>query len=142
MRESRHLRPKLGPDNAGGGADAGLVAHLAELLTHAKDVRTARGAEHAARMLVADLASGAWDEWLYETSRLGGDVVSSARRHEEEEILRRVCDWAGGDDAAALWFRAQPLAAFGGRTAEALVKSGQAEAVRDYIDSLALGGFA
>ena len=32
--------------------------------------------------------------------------------------------------------------AFGDRTAEALVKSGQAAALRDYLDSIALGGFA
>ena len=40
------------------------------------------------------------------------------------------------------WYRAQPISAFGDRTAEALVKSGQAAAVRDYLDHLAMGGFA
>ena len=38
--------------------------------------------------------------------------------------------------------RAEPIPAFGGRTAEALVKSGHAAAVRDYIDHLATGGYA
>ena len=40
------------------------------------------------------------------------------------------------------WYRAEPMPAFGGRTAEALVKSGQAGAVRDYVDHLATGGYA
>ncbi len=40
------------------------------------------------------------------------------------------------------WYRAQPIAAFGGRTAESLVKTGQASALRDYLDHIAMGGFA
>jgi hypothetical protein len=39
------------------------------------------------------------------------------------------------------WYRAQPLATFGGRTAESLVKSGEATAPRDYLDHMALGGY-
>lgn len=66
----------------------------------------------------------------------------AAARREADEILARVRIWAGGEDAARLWFRGQPLPAFGDRTAESLVKSGQSEALRDYLDSLALGGFA
>ena len=38
------------------------------------------------------------------------------------EIISRVTDWAGGKEQAMAWYRAQPLPAFGGRTAEALVK--------------------
>ena len=40
------------------------------------------------------------------------------------------------------WYRAEPIPAFGGRTAEALVKSGDAAALRDYLDQVAMGGFA
>jgi hypothetical protein len=40
------------------------------------------------------------------------------------------------------WYRSQPIPALDGRTSEALVKSGQAGAVRDYLDHMALGGFA
>jgi hypothetical protein len=58
------------------------------------------------------------------------------------EILGRVADWAGGAYQALAWYRAEPLPAFGGRTAEALVKEGKANAVRDYLDHVALGGFA
>jgi hypothetical protein len=42
------------------------------------------------------------------------------------EIIGRVSAWAGGKDQAMACYRAQPIAAFGDRTAEALVKSGQA----------------
>ena len=58
------------------------------------------------------------------------------------EIVSRVSDWAGGKDQAMAWYRAEPIAAFGGRTAESLVKEGKASAVRDYLDHVATGGFA
>lgn len=64
------------------------------------------------------------------------------RLREMLEILVRITKWAGGKLQAVSWYRAQPIAAFGDRTAEQLVKSGQAAAVRDYLDHIALGGFA
>jgi hypothetical protein len=67
---------------------------------------------------------------------------AQTRLREMLEIVGRVSAWAGSKDQAVAWYRAQPIAAFGDRTAEALVKSGQAAAVRDYLDHLALGGFA
>jgi len=65
-----------------------------------------------------------------------------ARVREMNEILTRVAGWAGGPAKALAWYRAEPIPAFGGRTAEALVKSGEAGPLRDYLDSIALGGFA
>lgn len=89
---------------------------------------------------------------LAETVGLGRETFHKAARakaakaqtrlREMLEILGRVSAWAGGKDQAMAWYRAQPIAAFGDRTAEALVKSGHAAAVRDYLDHLALGGFA
>jgi hypothetical protein len=58
------------------------------------------------------------------------------------EIVGRVTDWAGGEMQAMAWYRSEPIPAFGGRTAEALVKDGKATSLRDYLDSIALGGFA
>jgi len=58
------------------------------------------------------------------------------------EIINLVQDWAGGPVQAMAWYRAEPIPAFGGRTAETLVKSGKATAVRDYLDHLATGGYA
>ena len=64
------------------------------------------------------------------------------RLREMLEILARVEDWAGGEAQALAWYRAQPIPALDGRTAEALVQSGGAASVRNYLDHLALGGFA
>jgi uncharacterized protein (DUF2384 family) len=63
------------------------------------------------------------------------------RVKEMLEIVSRVAEWAGGKDQAMAWYRAEPIPAFGGRTAEALVKEGKATAVRDYLDHVAVGGF-
>jgi hypothetical protein len=67
---------------------------------------------------------------------------AQARLREMTEILARVEAWAGGGAQALSWYRAEPIPAFGGRTAEALVKEGRAAAVRDYLDHVALGGYA
>ena len=78
---------------------------------------------------------------LYKRERLGAAKTQS-RLREMNEILTRVAGWAGGPAQAMAWYRAEPIPAFGGRTAESLVKSGQAGQLRDYLDSIAIGGFA
>jgi Protein of unknown function (DUF2384) len=78
---------------------------------------------------------------LYRTNR-AGSAKTQARLREMLEIVDRVSDWAGGKDQAMAWYRAEPIPEFGGRTAESLVKDGKATAVRDYLDHVALGGFA
>jgi hypothetical protein len=80
-------------------------------------------------------------ETLQRVSRVGAPKTQS-RVKEMLEIIGRVADWAGGKDQAMAWYRAEPIPAFGGRTAEALVKDGKATALRDYLDHVALGGFA
>jgi DNA-binding XRE family transcriptional regulator len=80
-------------------------------------------------------------EALYKLARLDAPKTQT-RLKEMLEIISRVVDWAGGKQQAMGWYRAQPIAAFGGRTAEALIKDGQAGALRDYLDHIALGGFA
>lgn len=80
-------------------------------------------------------------EALYKADRIR-TRKTQARLREMLEIIARVSDWAGGKQQALAWYRSQSLPAFGGRTAEALVKDGKAGAVRDYLDHLALGGFA
>jgi uncharacterized protein (DUF2384 family) len=89
---------------------------------------------------------------LAETTGLGVASLSKADRRvgpktqtrvtEMLEIISRVRDWAGGDAQAMAWYRSQPIPALDGRTPEALVKAGQAHAVREYLDHFALGGFA
>ncbi|EHK52990.1 hypothetical protein MAXJ12_32484 [Mesorhizobium alhagi CCNWXJ12-2] len=89
---------------------------------------------------------------LAETVGLARESLCKAARHrtsktqmrikEMLEIISRVTEWAGGKEQAMAWYRAKPIPAFGDRTAEALVKEGKAGAVRDYLDHLAVGGFA
>ncbi|MGE0716685.1 MAG: antitoxin Xre/MbcA/ParS toxin-binding domain-containing protein [Alphaproteobacteria bacterium] len=89
---------------------------------------------------------------LAETIGLGTAAVGKAERRvapraqarirEMLEIVALVREWAGGETQAMAWYRSQPIAALDGRTPEALVKAGEAGAVRDYLDHLALGGFA
>lgn len=67
---------------------------------------------------------------------------AQGRMTEMLEIISRISEWAGGEAQAMAWYRSQPIPALDGRTPEALVKSGRAAAVRDYLDHLALGGFA
>ena len=80
-------------------------------------------------------------ETLYRPNRMESPKTQ-ARLKEMLEIVSRVADWAGGKDQAMAWYRAEPIAEFGGRTAESLVKDGKASAVRDYLDHVALGGFS
>lgn len=103
----------------------------------------------------ADVVASAFrmsKQQLAETAGLSAATLSKAGRQsspkaqsrmgEMIEILARIGDWAGGDARAMAWYRSQPIPALDGRTAEALVKSGQAGAVRDYLDHMALGGYA
>jgi len=85
--------------------------------------------------------AGLAKESLFKAARSQAPKTQS-RIREMLEIISRVSDWAGGKNQAMAWYRAQPIPAFGGRTAEAMVKDGKAGAVRDYLDHLALGGFA
>jgi hypothetical protein len=80
-------------------------------------------------------------ETVYRSARLAAPKTQS-RATEMLEIVGRIADWAGGEKQAMAWYRAEPIAAFGGRTAESLVKEGKAAAVRDYLDHVATGGFA
>ncbi len=80
-------------------------------------------------------------ETVYRAARLEAPKTQ-ARATEMLEIIGRIADWAGGEKQAMAWYRAEPIAAFGGRTAESLVKDGKASAVRDYLDHVATGGFA
>jgi uncharacterized protein (DUF2384 family) len=80
-------------------------------------------------------------ETVYRAARLEAPKTQT-RAIEMLEIIGRIADWAGGEKQAMAWYRAEPIAAFGGRTAESLVKEGKASAVRDYLDHVATGGFA
>jgi hypothetical protein len=67
---------------------------------------------------------------------------SRSRLREFNQILRRLEPLAGSPEIAYSYYRAQPIPELGGRTAEALVKDGEASRVRDFLDHLGRGGFA
>lgn len=92
------------------------------------------------RTQLAETAGLARDT-LYRAER-GSAARAQGRLREMLEIVGRISAWAGGSEQAMAWYRAQPIPAFGGRTAESLVKDGKAGALRDYLDGVALGGFA
>ncbi len=71
------------------------------------------------------------------------DIAKALDKQSEQlEILHRIEGWAGTPQKARFWYRAEPIPAFGGRTAEALVNEGKAADVRDFLDHIAVGGFA
>ncbi len=84
---------------------------------------------------------GLTPETVYKSTRAQASKTQS-RFREMLEIVIRVSGWAGGPQQAMAWYRAEAIAAFGGRTPEALVSSGQADALREYLDAIAMGGFA
>ena len=114
----------------------------------------ARFIDTKGRLAIAQVADsfGMSKAQLAETVGLGRETFHKAARmnaaktqsrvREMLEIVSRVSEWAGGKNQAMAWYRAQPISAFGDRTAESLVKAGEAAALRDYLDHLATGGFA
>lgn len=71
-----------------------------------------------------------------------GSRATQTRLRDMVEILNRVRPWAGSPELAFAWYRSQSLPSFGDQTAEDLVKEGRAEAVKRYLDRIAVGGFA
>jgi hypothetical protein len=86
---------------------------------------------------IAGLPRGA----LAETAR-PRSPVAEARLREIVDILVRVTPWAGSPPQALAWYRAQPLAGFGGTTAQKLVRQGHADAVKAHLETVADGGYA
>jgi hypothetical protein len=101
------------------------------------------GLSHELRITKGELAnaSGLSREAVSKTSRLNGRATQ-ARLRDIVEIINRVLPWVGSAPQAFAWYRAQPLPSFGDRTAEDLVKAGQAEAVKAYLSRIAVGGYA
>lgn len=139
----RSLRTGRGlKDHAEGAAQTQAISFVTRFMDERGVVDVGRVAE-AFRMSKGQLA---------QTAGLGTAAVSKADRRvapkaqtrvtELLEIISRVRDWAGGEAQAMAWYRSQPIPALDGRTPEALVKAGQATAVRAYLDHFALGGFA
>jgi len=104
------------------------------------DIGRLTDALHASKSQLS-YASGLSRDAISKTARLRAPATQ-ARLREMVEILNRVLPWCGSLPQAFAWYRSQPLPSFGDVTAEALVKRGRAEAVREYLDRIAEGGYA
>lgn len=124
------------------GAAATDVTFVTGFMTQAGVVDVDRVAD-AFRMSKGQLAQTA-GLGLASVSKADRRVAPKAQTRVTEmlEIIGLVRDWAGGEAQAMAWYRSQPIPALDGRTPEAIVKNGKAHAVREYLDHLALGGFA
>jgi uncharacterized protein (DUF2384 family) len=139
-------RPKKGfsePKVPGSGFKRALKGRLSEIVAVKGGKLPVEAVAQSLGMSKAQLAetAGVSIDTLYRTNR-AESAKTQTRLKEMLEIVDRVSDWAGGKDQAMAWYRAEPIPEFGGRTAESLVKDGKATAVRDYLDHVALGGFA
>jgi uncharacterized protein (DUF2384 family) len=123
-------------------APSGSAGYLAHYFTKGGEVDIARVAD-LFRMSKAQLAEtvGLPMATVIKSDRMNAPKAQR-RMTEMLEIIARIKDWAGSETQAMAWYRSQPIPALDGRTAESLVKTGDAAAVRDYLDHMALGGFA
>jgi hypothetical protein len=143
-REASAARSPREPAAAGAEAPAfsALAAPFSRLIDAGGRIEIAEVADSFG-MSKSQLAEtiGLGRETLYKAARAEAARTQS-RVREMLEIIGRISAWAGGREQAMAWYRAQPIPAFGGRTAESLVKSGEAGPLRDYLDHIAMGGFA
>jgi len=68
--------------------------------------------------------------------------TSQRKLRDLVEILARVSPWAGSLPQAFAWFTSQPLPPFGQQTAADLFREGRADAVKAYVSSIEVGGYA
>ena len=57
-------------------------------------------------------------------------------------VIARATELSGDEGRAIIWFRHQPIASFGGRTAKQLVEEGHADAVMEHLAGLENGVYA
>jgi hypothetical protein len=63
------------------------------------------------------------------------------KEEQRQIILNRVRHWAGSDAATEKWFNTEQIPALGCTPRQAIDR-GEYDALRRYIDIIALGGFA
>jgi hypothetical protein len=60
---------------------------------------------------------------------------------QEQQSISLVIEWAGSIDAAKAWYESEQIPALGS-TAKVAVENGHHQAVLDYLDGIAVGGFS
>ncbi len=61
---------------------------------------------------------------------------------EKEKVIARIAQWAGSSELAYAWYRSYPIPALDGMTAAQVVDEGNPKMVHDYLDHMAMGGYA
>jgi uncharacterized protein (DUF2384 family) len=119
-----------------------MLAAFLEDVTEAKQgFISPRRMSRALRMPIADLSRVTHLHRNTLTNNPRSDKVQ-ARLGEIARIIVTAADLTGDVGRAIVWFRHQPIAAFGQRTAQELVMDGHADAVLKHLDTLADGGYA
>jgi len=97
----------------------------------------------ALRTTKAEMAStlGRGKDAFIRTSRVRARKTQT-RLRQMLEILDRVESTTGSPLAAYTWFRAEPLAGFGGATSDRLLREDRVDQVHAYLDRIAAGGYA
>lgn len=70
------------------------------------------------------------------------NIKTQIKLKDTLEIIRMITPWAGSTLQAYAWYRSEPIPAFGNITIESVVKLGMATQAKNYIQSIALGGYA
>ena len=68
-----------------------------------------------------------------------GSPAVQAKLGQIARIITRAAELSGDEGRAIIWFRHQPIAGFGNRTAEELVAEGLADAVIEDLERMAEG---
>lgn len=75
-------------------------------------------------------------------SRNPGSAEVQSKLGPIATILSRASDMGGGLARAVVWFRHQPIAAFGYKRAAEIVQAGEAEQILRWLDALEDGAYA
>jgi Protein of unknown function (DUF2384) len=112
--------------------------------------RATQGPGFSPRLIAEQLLTTVDD--VARSTGLGRDALSrkdriaqpktQTRLREMMEILNRVSPRFGSDLLAYAWYRSEPLAGFGGKTAMHLLQEGRADEVTAYIDAVDAGLYA
>lgn len=115
---------------------------LSDIISGDGHVRTDRLSDRLrVNRLQLAIAAGLSRDAVSKSARLTSPATQ-ARLRDIAEIINRIREWAGSEQAAFAWYRSQPIPAFGDLTAEDLVKAGRAEAVKRHLSRIAAGGYA
>ena len=116
-------------------------------------MRLAQYADHGvfAPRRIADALQTTSEE-IARTAGLGKDAIqrkdrvksdkTQRRLREMVEVINKVEPRFGSALIAYAWYRSEPLPGFSGQTAMQLVRSGRADDVLDYVDSIDAGVYA